>query len=40
MLRTGAAISEQLGATGDAIATRALADVIELERTRRASAGN
>jgi IclR family acetate operon transcriptional repressor len=35
MLRTGAAISEQLGATSDAIATRALAEVIELERTRR-----
>jgi IclR family acetate operon transcriptional repressor len=35
MLRTSAAISEQLGATGDAIVERSLAEVLELERTRQ-----
>jgi hypothetical protein len=35
MLRTGAAISEQLGAQGTAIAAHSLAEVVELERGRR-----
>lgn len=34
MLRTSAAISEQLGATGEAIFERSLAEVAELERAR------
>jgi len=35
MMRTSGAISEQLGATGDAITARSLDDVVELERVRR-----
>jgi hypothetical protein len=38
MLRTGAAISEQLGATGDALAHRSVTEVAELEEVRRAYA--
>jgi IclR family acetate operon transcriptional repressor len=36
MLRTGAAISEQLGATGKTLDHRSVAEVVELEQTRQA----
>ncbi|MBS1696066.1 MAG: IclR family transcriptional regulator [Actinobacteria bacterium] len=35
MLRTGAAISEQLGATGSSITVRSLDEIVALENTRR-----
>jgi IclR family transcriptional regulator, acetate operon repressor len=35
MLHTAAAISEQLGATGSAVAPRALSEIVELEKSRR-----